>query len=76
MINSYFKFPLVVATELFSAGFCNLNCTYCYIPKTKILKNFSHSLTPYLEMTYAFYCSCTLSLNPDFSHGARKFVQG
>jgi len=44
MINSYFKFPLVVATELFSAGFCNLNCTYCYIPKTKILKKIHNNI--------------------------------
>jgi sulfatase maturation enzyme AslB (radical SAM superfamily) len=37
MLNSYFKFPVIEAAQLFSSGFCNLNCTYCYIPKTPLL---------------------------------------
>lgn len=28
----------VVAVELFSSGWCNLECRYCYIPKTDFLK--------------------------------------
>jgi sulfatase maturation enzyme AslB (radical SAM superfamily) len=38
MLNQYFKHPIIEAAELFSAGFCNLNCSYCYIPKTPMLK--------------------------------------
>lgn len=37
-LNEYYKQPVVVAAELFSAGWCNLDCQYCYIPKTDFLK--------------------------------------
>lgn len=31
--------PVVTAVELFSSGWCNLACRYCYIPKTEFLKD-------------------------------------
>lgn len=37
-LNRFFKKPVIVAAELFSAGWCNLECNYCYIPKTEMLK--------------------------------------
>lgn len=37
-INKYYTHPPVVAVELFSSGWCNLECKYCYIPKTDFLK--------------------------------------
>jgi organic radical activating enzyme len=37
-INKYYTNPPVVAVELFSSGWCNLECKYCYIPKTDFLK--------------------------------------
>jgi sulfatase maturation enzyme AslB (radical SAM superfamily) len=37
-INKYYSYPPVVAVELFSSGWCNLECKYCYIPKTDFLK--------------------------------------
>lgn len=37
-LNEPFSKPVVVAVELFSAGWCNLECKYCYIPKTDFLK--------------------------------------
>lgn len=37
-INRFFKGRHVEAAELFSAGWCNLECQYCYIPKTDVLK--------------------------------------
>lgn len=37
-LNRFFTRPVVVAAELFSAGWCNLECKYCYIPKTNFLK--------------------------------------
>jgi len=38
-INRYFNHPVITAAELFAAGWCNLNCKYCYIPKTDFLKD-------------------------------------
>jgi len=38
-VNKYFQNPQYTAAELFSAGYCNLNCTYCYIPKRPFLKD-------------------------------------
>jgi hypothetical protein len=29
---------VAVAVEMFSAGWCNLQCKYCYIPKTDFLR--------------------------------------
>ena len=49
MINSYFKHPIVEAVELFSAGFCNLNCSYCYIPKTPMLKEIHKKIIEKIE---------------------------
>jgi sulfatase maturation enzyme AslB (radical SAM superfamily) len=49
MINSYFKFPIIEAVELFSAGFCNLNCSYCYIPKTPMLKELHAKIIKKIE---------------------------
>lgn len=38
-LNKYFsESSPVVAVELFSSGWCNLECKYCYIPKTDFLK--------------------------------------
>lgn len=37
-LNRFFKRPSFVAVELFSSGWCNLNCRYCYIPKSPFLK--------------------------------------
>ena len=37
-LNKYYSYPVVTAVELFSAGWCNLECKYCYIPKTDFLK--------------------------------------
>jgi hypothetical protein len=37
-INRFFSRPVFVASELFSSGWCNLACKYCYIPKTDFLK--------------------------------------
>jgi sulfatase maturation enzyme AslB (radical SAM superfamily) len=49
MINQHFKFPVIEAVELFSAGFCNLNCTYCYIPKTPMLKEIHQNIIKKIE---------------------------
>jgi organic radical activating enzyme len=38
-VNKYFDRPTITAVELFSAGWCNLDCKYCYIPKTNFLKD-------------------------------------
>jgi len=35
--TDFYKWPVVVASELFSSGWCNLDCKYCYIPKTDFL---------------------------------------
>jgi len=44
-INSeYFSEKNVVAMELFSAGWCNLKCNYCYIPKTDFLKDVHNNI--------------------------------
>ena len=37
-LNKYYSRPVVTAVELFSSGWCNLKCKYCYIPKTDFLK--------------------------------------
>lgn len=37
-INKFYSHPVIVAAEIFAAGWCNLNCKYCYIPKTDFLK--------------------------------------
>lgn len=38
ILNKYYSRPIVTAVELFSSGWCNLACKYCYIPKTDFLK--------------------------------------
>jgi len=38
ILNEPYSTPAVVAVELFSSGWCNLECKYCYIPKTDFLK--------------------------------------
>jgi sulfatase maturation enzyme AslB (radical SAM superfamily) len=40
-INEFYKdgYNRTQSCELFSAGWCNLNCEYCYIPKTAFLKD-------------------------------------
>lgn len=38
-INKHYTHPVVVAVELFASGWCNLECKYCYIPKTDFLKD-------------------------------------
>ena len=37
-LNKYYSRPVITAVELFSSGWCNLKCKYCYIPKTDFLK--------------------------------------
>jgi len=37
-INEAFNEKVVTAIQLFSSGWCNLECKYCYIPKTDFLK--------------------------------------
>lgn len=37
-LNRFFSHPQIVAAELFSSGWCNLECKYCYIPKRPFLK--------------------------------------
>lgn len=36
-VNQFFNRNVIRATEVFTAGKCNLKCRYCYIPKTKFL---------------------------------------
>jgi len=38
-INNLFSHPVAVASELFSAGWCNLDCKYCYISKVDRIKD-------------------------------------
>ena len=38
ILNKYFDHIVTEAAELFSSGWCNLECQYCYIPKTDLLK--------------------------------------
>ena len=38
-INNLFNHPVAVASELFSAGWCNLDCQYCYISKVNRIKD-------------------------------------
>jgi len=33
MLNSFISYDTAIAAELFAAAWCNLDCTYCYIPK-------------------------------------------
>jgi len=50
-INSEF-FPnsnTAVAMELFAAGWCNLSCKYCYIPKTDFLKTIHSKIIKRIE---------------------------
>jgi sulfatase maturation enzyme AslB (radical SAM superfamily) len=37
-LNEYFSENVASAIQLFSSGWCNLNCKYCFIPKTDFLK--------------------------------------
>jgi uncharacterized Fe-S cluster-containing radical SAM superfamily protein len=39
LLNEFFKNDENVSIELFSAGWCNLNCKYCYIPKGDYTKD-------------------------------------
>lgn len=38
ILNRPYSRPVITAVELFSSGWCNLACKYCYIPKTDFLK--------------------------------------
>ncbi len=38
-----------VAAEMFSAAFCPLNCQYCYIPKTPLMKDLQEELNESLK---------------------------
>lgn len=50
MINRYFNNrPVVTAIELFSAGFCNLNCSYCYIPKVSFINEIHKEILNKIE---------------------------
>lgn len=44
MIKDVFKNNKIVAVEMFSAGVCNLDCSYCYIPKKKELSLFHNAI--------------------------------
>ena len=48
-INRFYSHPVVVASEIFAAGWCNLNCKYCYIPKTDFLKKIHKSILERIE---------------------------
>jgi sulfatase maturation enzyme AslB (radical SAM superfamily) len=48
-LNRFFKRPTIVAAELFSAGWCNLDCKYCYIPKTEFLKTIHSDIIKHIE---------------------------
>jgi sulfatase maturation enzyme AslB (radical SAM superfamily) len=48
-LNRFFKRPTIVAAELFSAGWCNLECKYCYIPKTNFLKKVHKNIIEKIE---------------------------
>jgi sulfatase maturation enzyme AslB (radical SAM superfamily) len=37
-MNTIIKSSMSVAGEIFTSGYCNLNCSYCYIEKTDYLK--------------------------------------
>ena len=39
----------VVALELINAGKCNMDCSYCYIPKTKEMNELHDDVVEYLE---------------------------
>lgn len=39
----------MVATELFSQGVCNLNCSYCYIPKNDFMKAYHDKIVKSIE---------------------------
>lgn len=45
------RFP-ISANEIFSAGWCNLNCKYCYIPKKPFLKNIHRKIVEKIENGY------------------------
>jgi len=48
-LNRFYKQPVVVAAELFSSGWCNLACKYCYIPKTDFLKKIHKDIIDRIE---------------------------
>jgi sulfatase maturation enzyme AslB (radical SAM superfamily) len=48
-LNRFFKSPVIIAVELFSSGWCNLNCSYCYIPKTDFLKKVHSDIIKNIE---------------------------
>ena len=48
-LNRFYKRPVVVAAELFSSGWCNLECKYCYIPKTDFLKKVHSGIIEKIE---------------------------
>jgi len=48
--EKYFnKQPVAQASELFAAGWCNLSCKYCYIPKTDFLKGIHQNIIKRIE---------------------------
>ena len=49
ILNKHFTVPQVVAVELFSSGWCNLSCKYCYIPKTDFLKKVHRGIIQSIE---------------------------
>jgi len=49
ILNKHFTSRQVVAVELFSAGWCNLSCKYCYIPKTDFLKEVHRGIIQSIE---------------------------
>ncbi len=53
---------LIQAGEIFSAAFCNMDCKYCYIPKTDELKDMHKTIIEalksdnYIEILKKVYC--------------------
>jgi sulfatase maturation enzyme AslB (radical SAM superfamily) len=56
-----FKNTRPVACEIFSAGVCNIECSYCYIPKVKIMKDIHKQIVDkidngtYIQELYDLY---------------------
>ncbi len=64
-----FKTKRPVACEIFTSAICNLNCKYCYIPKTSFLKDIHENIISkidsgeYIEDIYTIYGDNLTSLS-------------
>jgi len=48
-IKTFEKQRIGIAAEIFSSAFCPLNCKYCYIPKTELIKNLQKEIIRKIE---------------------------